>query len=81
MNTELLINGQFEKGTSDPEDVINPTNGELISSIPQASEDQIDKAVQSSKKAFASLINLSLSSFALTTSLKASLTSSGGSTI
>ena len=52
MNTELLINGQFEKGASDPEDVINPTNGELISAIPQASEDQVDKAVQSSKKAF-----------------------------
>ena len=52
MNTELLINGKFEKGASDPEDIINPINGELISSIPQASEDQIDKAVQSSKKAF-----------------------------
>ena len=37
VNTELLINGQFEKGDSDPEDVINPTNGELISAIPQAS--------------------------------------------
>ena len=43
MNTELLINGQFEKGASDPEDVINPTNGELISAIPQASEDQINR--------------------------------------
>ena len=52
MNTELLINGQFEKGASDPEDVINPTNGELIRAIPQASEDQINKAVQTSKKAF-----------------------------
>ena len=52
MNTELLINGKFEKGASDPEDIINPINGELISSILQASEDQIDKAVQSSKKAF-----------------------------
>ena len=52
MNTELLINGKFEKGASDPEDIINPINGELISSIFQASEDQIDKAVQSSKKAF-----------------------------
>ena len=52
MNTELLINGQFEKGASDPEDIINPTNGELISAIPQASEDQINRAVQTSKKAF-----------------------------
>ena len=43
VNTELLINGQFEKGASDSEDVINPTNGDLISAIPQASEDQIDK--------------------------------------
>ena len=53
MNTELLINGKFEKGTSHSENIINPTNGELINAISQASEDQIDKAVQSSKKAFA----------------------------
>ena len=53
MNTELLINGQFEKGASDSEEVVNPANGELISAIPQASEGQIDKAVLSSKKAFA----------------------------
>ena len=52
MNTELLINGKFEKGASDSEDIINPTYGELISAISQASKDQIDKAVQSSKKAF-----------------------------
>ena len=52
MNTELLINGKFEKGTSYSENIINPTNGELINAISQASEDQIDKAVQSSKKAF-----------------------------
>ena len=56
MNTELLINGQFEKGASDPEDVINPTNGELISAIPQASEDQINKAVQTFKKSFYYLV-------------------------
>jgi len=53
VNTELLINGQFEKGASDSEEVVNPANGELISAIPQASEGQIDKAVLSSKKAFA----------------------------
>ena len=53
MNIELLINGKFEKGTSHSENIINPTNGELINAISQASEDQIDKAVQSSKKAFA----------------------------
>ena len=33
MKTELLINGKFEKGTSYSENVINPTNGELINSI------------------------------------------------
>ncbi|SVB96661.1 uncharacterized protein METZ01_LOCUS249515, partial [marine metagenome] len=53
MNTKLLINGKFEEGTSYSENIINPTNGELINAISQASEDQIDKAVQSSKKAFA----------------------------
>ena len=43
VNTELLINGQFEKGASDSEDIINPTNGDLISTISQASKDQVDK--------------------------------------
>ena len=42
MNTELLINGKFEKGASDPEDIINPINGKLISSLLQAPKDQID---------------------------------------
>ena len=52
MNTNLLINGNFEKGTSNEEKVINPRNGELIVNIPQASEEQINHAVESSAKAF-----------------------------
>ena len=52
MNTDLLINGNFEKGNSNEEKVLNPRNGDLIASIPQASEDQINKAVESSSKAF-----------------------------
>ena len=52
MNTELLINGKFEKGNSSEEKVLNPRNGDLIISIPQASEDQINKAVESSSNAF-----------------------------
>ena len=52
MNTDLLINGNFEKGNSNEEKVLNPRNGDLIAGIPQASEDQINKAVESSSKAF-----------------------------
>ena len=52
MNIDMLINGKFEKGNSNEEKVLNPKNGDLISSIPQASEDQINKAVESSSNAY-----------------------------
>ena len=52
MNIDLLINGNFEKGNSTEEKVINPKNRDLIVAIPQASDDQINKAVKSSSKAF-----------------------------
>ena len=35
MNTELLINGNFEKGNASEEKVLNPRNGDLIISIPK----------------------------------------------
>ena len=52
MNIDMLINGKFEKGNSNEEKVLNPKNGDLISSIPQASEDQINKAFESSDNAY-----------------------------
>ena len=52
MKLNLLIDNKLELGESTKEDVINPFNGELIQSIPQSSEDQVNRAVLSSKKAF-----------------------------
>ena len=52
MKLNLLIDNKLELGESIKEDVINPFNGELIQSIPQSSEDQVNRAVLSSKKAF-----------------------------
>ena len=52
MKLNLLIDNKLELGESTKEDVINPFNGELIQSIPQSSEDQVNRAVLSAKKAF-----------------------------
>lgn len=52
MDTEMLIAGQFERGAADAEQVLNPRNGSLIEAIPEASPEQIDKAVLAAEKAF-----------------------------
>ena len=52
MNIDLLINGKFEKGLSESESIINPCNGDIITSVPQASNEQVNKAVKSANKAF-----------------------------
>ena len=52
MKLNLLIDNKLELGEATKEDVINPFNGELIQSIPQSSDDQVNRAVLSSKKAF-----------------------------
>ena len=52
MNIDLLINGKFEKGLSESESIINPCNGDIITSVPQASNEQVNKAVESANKAF-----------------------------
>ena len=52
MDTEMLIAGQFERGTGDAEQVLNPRNGSLIEAIPEASPEQVDKAVSAAEKAF-----------------------------
>jgi len=52
MQTKLLINGEFVEGDGDSLSVINhATSGEIIK-ITQASTDQLDAAVKSSKQAF-----------------------------
>src|SRR4051812_10539474 len=54
MDTEMLIAGQFERGTADAEQVLNPRNGSLIEAISEGSAEQIDKAVLAAEKAFKS---------------------------
>jgi aminobutyraldehyde dehydrogenase len=52
MNLNLLINNKSELGLGPTEDVINPFNGELISSVNQTDQDQVNRAVESAKVAF-----------------------------
>ena len=51
MNLNFLINNKSELGRGPIEKVINPFNGELISEVNQADEDQVNRAVSSAKKA------------------------------
>ncbi len=52
MDTEMLIGSRFEAGTETEEQVLNPRTSELIKAIPEASVDQIDKAVNAAEIAF-----------------------------
>jgi aminobutyraldehyde dehydrogenase len=52
MPTELLIDGAFVGGEGDPERVLNPSTGELLLSLPEASPDQVHKAVSAAHRAF-----------------------------
>jgi aminobutyraldehyde dehydrogenase len=52
MNTEMLIGSQFETGTGDGEAILNPRTGETILTLPEASPDQVQKAVTAAEKAF-----------------------------
>jgi aminobutyraldehyde dehydrogenase len=54
LQTRLLINGRFYQGEGEPENILNPANGECIVRIPEASHDQIQAAAQSAESAFAS---------------------------
>ncbi|MCZ4282464.1 gamma-aminobutyraldehyde dehydrogenase [Kiloniella laminariae] len=54
MDTKLLIGGRFEEGTETAELVLNPRTGETILELPEASASQVDAAVDSAAKAFAS---------------------------
>ncbi len=50
--TDLLIDGAFVAGEGDPERVLNPATGELLVSLPEASVDQVHKAVSAAHRAF-----------------------------
>ncbi len=52
MDTEMLIAGRFETGTETAEKVLNPRTGEVILELPEANEDQIDRAVKAARDAF-----------------------------
>ena len=52
MDTQMLIGGAFEAGTETEEKVLNPRTGEVILTLPEANEDQIDRAVKAARAAF-----------------------------
>jgi aminobutyraldehyde dehydrogenase len=50
--TELLIDGAFVAGEGEAEKVLNPATGELLVALPEASPDQVNKAVSAAHRAF-----------------------------
>src|SRR5688572_17901973 len=52
--TRMLIDGQFVIGEGEAERVLNPATGELLVAVPEASVDQVHKAVSAAHRAFAS---------------------------
>jgi aminobutyraldehyde dehydrogenase len=54
MQTAMLIGTDFEAGSEEAENVLNPATGESILELPEASGDQVDRAVAAAQKAFAS---------------------------
>ncbi|MFM9913885.1 MAG: gamma-aminobutyraldehyde dehydrogenase [Methylophilaceae bacterium] len=49
---QLLINGQFVDGQGSSENIVNPATGELLTTIPEASLEQIQQAVSAAAAAF-----------------------------
>ena len=45
LSTQLLIDGQFVTGDGPAEPILNPTTGELLASVPEASFEQVNRAV------------------------------------
>ncbi|MDX7679761.1 gamma-aminobutyraldehyde dehydrogenase [Aeromonas caviae] len=53
LSTQLLIDGQFVTGDGPAEPILNPATGELIASVPEASFEQVNRAVNGAQRAFA----------------------------
>ncbi|GAB4387651.1 gamma-aminobutyraldehyde dehydrogenase [Albidovulum sp.] len=53
MQTKMLIGGAFEAGTETEETILNPRTGEVILKMPEASGEQIGRAVAAARAAFA----------------------------
>jgi aminobutyraldehyde dehydrogenase len=49
---QLLIDGQFVDGEGEAERVLNPATGELIVEVPEASIEQVNRAVAAANRAF-----------------------------
>ncbi len=52
--TELLIDNQFVKGESVAEPVLNPSTGEVLCQVHEASNEQVQRAVSAAHRAFES---------------------------
>ena len=52
MHTQLLINGRFVTGEGAAESIVDPTTGERIAEVPEASLSQIEEAVAAADAAF-----------------------------
>ena len=50
--TQLLIDGAFVAGEGEAEKVLNPSTGELLVALPEASVEQVHKAVSAAHRAF-----------------------------
>ncbi|MEZ5911376.1 MAG: gamma-aminobutyraldehyde dehydrogenase [Paracoccaceae bacterium] len=50
--TSLLVGGAFEPGEETAEAILNPRTGALIVEVPEASGDQVDRAVAAARRAF-----------------------------
>ena len=50
--TQLLIDGAFFTGEGEAEKVLNPSTGELLVALPEASAEQVHKAVSAAHRAF-----------------------------
>jgi aminobutyraldehyde dehydrogenase len=53
MQTKLLIKGKLVSGKGDKEKILDPATGKLIVEVPEASEEQVDAAVEAAADAFA----------------------------
>jgi aminobutyraldehyde dehydrogenase len=53
MDTEMLVGSSFVRGSEQEEKILNPRDGKMIVSLPEASGDQIDAAVEAAHAAFA----------------------------
>ena len=52
IDTQALIGDRFEAGTETKEHILNPRTGKLILDLPEASTEQIDRAVAAARRAF-----------------------------